>query len=48
MKKLGRPKKNSKNNNTFVGISMPRGLANNLSEAAAKAFRNRTQHILWI
>ena len=49
MSKLGRPKgKREDKDSIFVGILMPKGLAKNLSEAAAKAFRNRTQHILWI
>ena len=48
MKKVGRPKGKKMNDNIFVGLLMPKELADNLSEDAVKAFRNRSQHILWI
>ena len=48
MKKLGRPKKNSDDNNVFVGMKMPKDLAEAISKDAGKHFRMRTQHILWI
>mgnify|MGYP003139193020 CR=1 FL=1 len=49
MKKLGRPKKNSNNdNNVFVGMKMPKDLAESITKDAGKHFRMRTQHILWI
>ena len=48
MKKLGRPKKNSDDNNVFVGMKMPKDLAEAISNDAGKHFRMRTQHILWI
>ena len=48
MKKLGRPKKNSDDNNVFVGMKMPKDLAEAVSKDAGKHFRMRTQHILWI
>ena len=48
MKKLGRPKKNSDDNNVFVGMKMPKDVAEAVSKDAAKHFRMRTQHILWI
>ena len=48
-KKLGRPRKNNTNdNNVFVGMKMPKDLAEAISKDAGKHFRMRTQHILWI
>ena len=50
MSKLGRPKgkKMDDKDNIFVGLLMPKKLAEALTKAAAKDFRNRTQQILWI
>ena len=48
MKKLGRPKKNNNEDNIFVGMKMPKDLAESITEDASRHFRMRTQHILWI
>ena len=48
-KKLGRPKENKKpDDSVFVGMKMPKDVAEAVSKDAAKHFRMRTQHILWI
>jgi hypothetical protein len=49
MKKVGRPKNKKPNDDSiFIGMKMPKHLAKSLTEDAAKHFRMRSQHILWI
>ena len=48
MKKIGRPKSTDKKNSIFVGMNMDKNLAEALTKDAAKHFRMRTQHIMWI
>ena len=46
--KRGRPKIQKTEDKIFVGMQMPNGLAKNLNKDAARNFRTRSQHILWI
>ena len=48
MAKRGRPKKQEITDRIFVGMKMPKDLAEGLNKDAARNFRTRAQHILWI
>ena len=48
MAKRGRPKKQEISDKIFVGMQMPKNLAEELNKDAARSFRTRGQHILWI
>ena len=48
-KKLGRPRgSKTPDDSIFVGMKMPRELAEAIAKDAGVHFRVRTQHILWI